>query len=128
MAPPRSLAIPRGDIRCHDINLSGAAAAACNGAGAEIASDFTSNGVGQILSETLVSTLAGEDLVWRPSFSATDNYASNGLNPYTSVTGVSLGYDGNGNLTSDGRGRTQSLFSESGDRFRGWALRPARQA
>ena len=37
----------RGDIRCHDINLSGAAASACNGAGAEVAYDFTSNGVGQ---------------------------------------------------------------------------------
>ncbi|WP_430430545.1 hypothetical protein [Oceanicaulis sp.] len=73
----------RGDIRCHDNNLTAAAASACNGAGAEIASDFISNGVGQILSETLTSTLAGEDLVWRPAFSANDNYASNGLNPYT---------------------------------------------
>lgn len=36
----------RGDIRCHDIHLTGAAAAACSGAGAEIASEFTSNGVG----------------------------------------------------------------------------------
>lgn len=74
--------------------------------GAEVAYDFTSNGVGQILSESLSNTLAGEDLVWRPAFSANDNYASNGLNPYTSVTGVSLGYDGNGNLTNDERGRS----------------------
>ena len=51
-----------------------------------MAYDFTSNGVGQTLSESLTSTLSGEDLVWRPSFSATDNYASNGLNQYTSVT------------------------------------------
>jgi ABC-type bacteriocin/lantibiotic exporter with double-glycine peptidase domain len=69
----------RGDIRCHDINLSGAAASACNGAGAEVAYDFTSNGVGQILSESLSSTLSGEDLVWRPSFSAND--ISAGIRP-----------------------------------------------
>ena len=55
MAPPRSLAIPREDIRCHTINLTGAAA--------EIAYDFTSNSVGQILSEILTSSLSGEDLV-----------------------------------------------------------------
>jgi hypothetical protein len=89
----------RGDMRCHDINMTGATASACNGAGAEVAYNFTSNGVGQILIESLASTLSGEDLVWRPSFSAIDAYASNGLNPYTSVTGASLGYDGNGNLT-----------------------------
>ena len=69
--------------------------------------------MGQILSETLTSTLAGEDLVWRPSFSATDNYASNGLNPYTSVTGVSLSYDGNGNLTNDGQGRSFIFDAEN---------------
>jgi RHS repeat-associated protein len=103
----------RGDIRCHDINLTGAAASACNGAGAEVAYDFTSNGVGQILSENLTSTLSGEDLVWRPSFSANDNYASNGLNQYTSVTGTTLSYDGNGNLTSDGRGRTYVFDAEN---------------
>ena len=103
----------RGDIRCHDIHLSGAAASACNGAGAEVAYDFTSNGVGQILSESLVSTLSGEDLVWRPSFSANDNYASNGLNQYTSVTGTALSYDGNGNLTSDGRGRSYVFDAEN---------------
>jgi hypothetical protein len=47
----------RGDMRCHDINMTGATASACNGAGAE-----------------------------------------------------------------------ESLFSESGNRFRGWALRPAKPA
>ena len=103
----------RGDIRCHDINLSGAAASSCNGAGAEVAYDFTSNGVGQILSETLASTLSGEDLVWRPSFSANDNYASNGLNQYTSVTGTTLSYDGNGNLTSDGQGHSFIFDAEN---------------
>ncbi|WP_162010961.1 RHS repeat-associated core domain-containing protein [Oceanicaulis sp. HTCC2633] len=103
----------RGDIRCHDINLSGAAASACTGAGAEIAYDFTSNGVGQILSESLVSTLSGEDLVWRPSFSANDNYAVNGLNQYTTVAGTTLSYDGNGNLTSDGRGRSYVFDAEN---------------
>ena len=89
-----------------------------------MAYDFTSNGLGQILSESLVSTLSGEDLVWRPSFSANNNYASNGLNQYTSVTGAALGYDGNGNLTSDSRGRSRSLFSESGNAFRGSKRRP----
>ena len=103
----------RGDIRCHDTNLTGAAAAGCSGAGAEIASEFTSNGVGQILSESLASTLSGEDLVWRPSFSANDNYASNGLNQYTSVTGTTLSYDGNGNLTSDGQGHSFIFDAEN---------------
>jgi hypothetical protein len=56
----------RGDIRCHDINLTGAAASACNGAGAEVAYDFTSNGVSRVLSESLTSTLVGEGLVWSP--------------------------------------------------------------
>lgn len=46
-----------------------------DGAGAEVAYDFTSNGVGQILSESLAITLSGEHLIWRPSFSANDNDA-----------------------------------------------------
>ncbi|MBL4537957.1 MAG: RHS repeat protein [Oceanicaulis sp.] len=78
----------RGDIRCHDINLTGAAASACNGAGAEVAYDFTSNGVGQILSESLASTLSGEDLVWRPSFSFEPSPTQRPLSGYVQLAGA----------------------------------------
>lgn len=78
----------RGDIRCHDINLTGAAASACNGAGAEVAYDFTSNGVGQILSESLTSTLSGEDLVWRPSFSFEPSPTQRPLSGYVQLAGA----------------------------------------
>jgi len=78
-----------------------------------VAYDFTTNGVGQILSESLVSTPTGQDLVWRPAFSATDSYAVNGLNQYTAVSGSALSYDDNGNLTSDGQGRSFVFDAEN---------------
>jgi RHS repeat-associated protein len=40
--------------------------------------------------------------LFKPATSMDVAYVSNSLNQYTSVAGVSFGYDGNGNLTSDG--------------------------
>ncbi|MEO1137337.1 MAG: RHS repeat-associated core domain-containing protein, partial [Pseudomonadota bacterium] len=104
----------RGDLTCHDWNLTGAAPANCNDAGAEIAYDFTHNGVGQILSQS-VSDSAYR---WSPSANGVDAYAVNGLNQYTSVGGAAPVYDGgaavgNGNLTTDHRGQSYTYDAEN---------------
>jgi len=103
----------RGDVRCHDMHLTGTPAASCNGAGAEIAYDFTTNGVGQLLDQQISHTLTGVDLVWSPAVASNDSYITNGLNPYTSVTGTALSYDGNGNLTSDLTGQSFTFDAEN---------------
>jgi hypothetical protein len=72
----------RGDLTCHDWNLTGAAPSACNVAGAEIAYDFTFNGVGQLVTKALNDPL----LKWSPAGNSSDAYAANGLNQYTVIT------------------------------------------
>jgi hypothetical protein len=93
----------RGDLTCHDWNFTGAAPANCNDAGAEAAYDFTYNGVGQLLTESVSDPL----LEWLPSIDGVDAYTANGLNQYANVDGAAPAYDGNGNgnTVMDHRGR-----------------------
>ncbi len=104
----------RGDLTCHDWNLTGAAPANCNAAGAEIAYDFAYNPVGQLISKSLNDPL----LKWSPAGNSSDAYAANGLNQYTAITpdggaAASIVHDGNGNITTDHRGRTYVYDAEN---------------
>jgi len=47
-------------------------------------------------------TIDDDRYLFKPPTSLDVGYVSNSLNQYTSVAGVAFGYDGNGNLTSDG--------------------------
>lgn len=69
--------------------------------------NYTYNGVGQVLTESV----SDPSLFWSPGpVVSQDNYVANGLNQYISVKGAAPIYDngaavGNGNLTTDHRGR-----------------------
>ncbi len=91
----------RGDLTCHDWNLAGTAPANCNAGAPEIAYDFSYNGVGQLLSESVSDAL----LRWQPGEDQVDTYRANGLNQYDRVGWSSPDYDGNGNIISDHNGR-----------------------
>ncbi|MEM9013513.1 MAG: RHS repeat-associated core domain-containing protein [Pseudomonadota bacterium] len=90
----------RGDLTSHDWAFAGAAAADYT---------FTYNGVGQVLNETV----SDASLHWRLGASSTDAYEVNGLNQYTSVKGVPISHDGNGNVTSDHQGRSFTYDAEN---------------
>lgn len=57
--------------------------------------DFTYNGVGQVLSETVSDPL----LRRLPGAIGADSYVKNGLNQYQTIDGVALTHDANGNMT-----------------------------
>lgn len=67
------------------------------GSAADVTTSFSYNPAAQVVSETVSNNAYS---FAQPTFS--DNYATNGLNQYTSVAGVGLGYDLRGNVTSDG--------------------------
>jgi len=90
---------PRGDLTDHDLSFTGANANY----------DFTYNGVGQLLSESVSDPL----LEWLPAMDSVDNYTTNGLNQYSDVDGVAPAYDGNGNTTTDHRGQTYVYDAEN---------------
>ncbi|WP_298333495.1 RHS repeat-associated core domain-containing protein, partial [Asticcacaulis sp.] len=56
------------------------------------------NAAGQLLNRTV----SNKFYPWGPQSIANRGYAINGLNQYTSISSASLGYDQNGNLTTDG--------------------------
>ncbi len=99
----------RGDLTCHDWNLTGTAPTVCNTGAPEIAYDFAYNGVGQMTSRTISDSL----LYWSPTTNESDAYARNSLNQYTDVDGNSVVHDGNGNTTTDHRGRTYVYDAEN---------------
>lgn len=59
---------------------------------------FSYNPSSQIISRTL----SNNAYAWGDDVNVNRNYATNGLNQYTSAGTASFTYDGNGNLTSDG--------------------------
>jgi RHS repeat-associated protein len=63
----------------------------------DLSRGFTFNGASQIRTRTTT----GSAYDWAAPSSNT-NYVPDGLNRYSSVSSVTLGYDANGNLTSDG--------------------------
>ncbi len=100
---------PKGNLTCHDWNLTGAAPASCNTGAPEIAYDLGFNGVGQMISRSVSDPL----LRWSPTTNETDSYTPNGLNQYTDVDGASPTYDGNGNMTVDLKGQIYTYSAEN---------------
>ena len=90
---------PRGDLDDLDHTMNGAT----------LDYDFTYNGVGQMRSRSMSDT----SFEWDQPSVGIDNYAVNGLNQYTSIDGASPGYDDNGNMTSNGLGRTYNYDAEN---------------
>lgn len=68
------------------------------GGGASVAFDYLYNQVNQRAS----LTVSDDQYLWRPTSARNDAYVPNNLNQYSSISGVALAYDGNGNLTGDG--------------------------
>jgi len=104
----------RGDLTCLDWNFSGATPSACNSGAPELAYDFTYMGNGQLKKET-VST---PDYFWEPAGFSVDDYVSNGLNQYASITPqggptATIVHDMNGNITTDHRGRAYKYSAEN---------------
>ncbi len=91
----------RGDLTDHDWDLAGTVN--------DAAYDFAYNGVGQLTSKTVSLS----SLVWTPGANSLDAYAVNGLNQYTDIAGASPVYDGNGNITTDHKGRDYVYDSEN---------------
>ncbi|KCZ52147.1 hypothetical protein HY29_18270 [Hyphomonas beringensis] len=83
----------RGDLTCHDWNLTGTSPTACASSVAELEYGFTYNGVSQVLTQTV----SDPSMIWTPDVSTTA-YQPNGLDQYTSIGGDAISYDGNGNL------------------------------
>ncbi len=52
--------------------------------------------------ELLTEANSDTDYVWQPSVGAATTYTANNLNEYATVNGTTYGYDGKGNLASDG--------------------------
>ena len=52
-------------------------------------------------------------LYWSPTANESDAYTPNGLNQYTNIDGASPVYDGNGNITTDHRGRAYVYDAEN---------------
>jgi len=100
---------PRGDLTCHDWNFTGTAPSSCNTGTPEIAYDFSYNNVGQLASETVSDPL----VALFPQALGSDAYVTNGLNQYSSVKGVAVVHDGNGNVTTDHRGRAYVYSAEN---------------
>ncbi|KCZ52371.1 hypothetical protein HY29_18010 [Hyphomonas beringensis] len=98
----------RGDLTCHDWNLSGTTPSSCNTSAAEIGYDYTYNAVRQVLSQAV----SDPSLIWQPDTPDTA-YQVNGLNQYTNVAGTALSYDGNGNLLSGLSGLTFGYDAEN---------------
>lgn len=69
-----------------------------NGTGKDVTWGYTRNPASQILSESQ----SNDAYSWDAHVNVTRNYATNGLNQYTSAGSASFTYDANGNLTSDG--------------------------
>lgn len=64
----------------------------------DLTATFTNNPASQITS----TNRTGDPYAWTDAVAVNRNYASNGLNQYTSAGAVSFTYDGRGNLKSDG--------------------------
>jgi RHS repeat-associated protein len=90
----------RGDLTDHDWSFGGSAAAAY---------DFAYNGVGQLVSKTVSDSA----LAWSPAGNSSDAYVVNGLNQYTDIAGIAPVHDGNGNITTDHRGRGYAYDAEN---------------
>ena len=72
----------RGDLTCLDWNFTGATPAACNTGAPELAYDYAYLPNGQTKSETV----SAPAYFWQPAGFSVDDYVSNGLNQYASVT------------------------------------------
>ena len=68
------------------------------GTAQDVTSSFTYNPASQIASRTR----SNDVYAWNGGVALNRPYTANGLNQYTQSGGVSLGYDGRGNLTSSG--------------------------
>ncbi|MES1192615.1 MAG: RHS repeat-associated core domain-containing protein [Steroidobacter sp.] len=73
-----------------------------NGTLNDIAEGFSYTVAGQLKARTL--TIQNSAYQYTPSANATVNYAANALNQITSSNGVTISYDGRGNLTHDDGG------------------------
>lgn len=89
----------RGDLNHLDHTLGSAA----------LNYSFTYNGAGQMLSRTMSDPSFG----WDDPTSQLKTYQVNGLNQYTNISGVTPGYDNNGNMISNGQGRTYNYDAEN---------------
>jgi RHS repeat-associated protein len=104
----------RGDLTCLDWNFSGAAPTACNAGAPELAYDFTYLGNGQTRKETV----SAPAYFWQPLGFSVDDYVSNGLNQYATITpqggaSAAIVHDMNGNITTDHLGRTYVYSAEN---------------
>ena len=78
------------------------------GTAQDVTSSFTYNPASQIASRTR----SNDAYAWNGAVATSRPYTSNGLNQHTQSGGVSLGYDGRGNLTSSG-GQSYAYTSEN---------------
>jgi hypothetical protein len=104
----------RGDLTCLDWNFTGAAPTACNAGAPELAYDFTYLGNGQTRKETV----SAPAYFWQPLGFSVDDYVSNGLNQYATITpqggpSAAIVHDMNGNITTDHLGRTYVYSAEN---------------
>lgn len=74
----------------------------------DVASTFTYNPAGQIVSRAL----SNDSYAWTGAVSVDRNYTSNGLNQYTAAGSTSFGHDAKGNLSASGS-TTYSYSSEN---------------
>jgi RHS repeat-associated protein len=104
----------RGDLTCLDWNFTGAAPTACNAGAPELAYDFTYLGNGQTRKETV----SAPAYFWQPLGFSVDDYVSNGLNQYATITpqggpSAAIVHDMNGNITTDHLGRAYVYSAEN---------------
>jgi len=79
------------------------------GTGDDFGYDFSFNPSSQIAS----STVSDASRAWSPPSLGVDDYTSNGLNQYSQIESASITHDGNGNITTDHRGRTYAYDAEN---------------